>query len=222
MMFDRIRLGTLMLICLAVPFVGCGSSNDIDSIVVTPATFNFGGAGLSGQLRAIATIGHGVHPATTVDVTDRVIWTTDGSEVATVSSTGLVTSGVDFGTVQISASIHGFTGLITSSATVNVTSPTTTVKSNDSTPLAIVNSSRTAAELGETRQFRAVRTSGTTGGQEDLTDSVIWSSSNPAIATVSRSGFVTGLSRGTTTIVATATNPDKTVAAVAVGFTVKE
>jgi hypothetical protein len=222
MMFDRIRLGTLMFICVAVPFIGCGSANDIDSIVVTPATFNFGGAGLSGQLRAIATIGHGAHPATTVDVTDRVIWTTDGSGVATVSSTGLVTSGIDIGTVQISASIHGFTGLITSSATINVTAPTSTVKPNDSTPLAIVNNSRTAAELGETRQLRAVRTSGSSGVQEDLTDGVVWSSSDPAVATVSKSGFVTGVSRGTTTIVATATNPDKTVTAVAVGFTVAE
>lgn len=221
-MFDRIRLGALMFICLALPFAGCGSSNDIDSIVVTPATFTFGGAGLSGQLRAIATIGHGAHPATTEDVTDLVIWTTDGSGVATVSSTGLVTSGVDIGTVQISASIQGFTGLITSSATINVTAPTPAIKSNDSTPLAIVDSSRKAAELGETRQLRAVRTSGATGGQKDLTDSVTWSSSNPAIATVGKSGIVTGVSQGKTTIVATITNPDKTVAAVAVGFAVAE
>jgi uncharacterized protein YjdB len=218
-MFDRIRMGTLMFVCLALPFVGCGSSTDIDSIVVTPTTLSFGGPGLSAQLTAVATVGHGSHPATNEDVTNLVTWTTDAAGVATVSSSGLVTSHGP-GTIQITASIQGFTGLISSICNVSVASPTTLATDRDSTSLAIIESSRTAAEPGEIRQFRAVRTSGTTGVQEDLTDSVTWSSSNPSIAPVSKSGSVTGLSRGTTTIIATVTNSDKSVAAAAVGFTV--
>ncbi|MGD0890540.1 MAG: Ig-like domain-containing protein [Terracidiphilus sp.] len=221
-MFDRIRLGTLMFICLAVPFVGCGSSNDIDSLTVTPTTLTFEGAGLSAQLTAIATIGHGSHPATNENVTDLVAWTAVGSEVAAVTSSGLVTSGEDTGVVQVTASIHGFTGLITSSCSVTVEAPTSSAVSKKSSPVAIVDGFRTPVVPGETRQLRAVGTSGTEGVQEDLTDRVTWSSSNPAIATVSKSGAVTGLSRGTTTIMAAVTNPDKSVAAYAVGFTVTE
>jgi uncharacterized protein YjdB len=211
-----------MFICLALPFVGCGSSNDIDSLTVTPTTLTFGGAGLTAQLRAIATIGHGSHPATTKDVTDLVNWTTVSSEVAAVTKAGLVTSGVDTGLVQITASIQGFTGLITSSCSVTVTTPTSSAIRKESTPIAIVDGFQTPAAPGETRQLKAVGTSGTEGVQEDFTDRVTWISSNPATATVSKSGLVTGLSRGTTTIMATVTNPDKTVAAFAVGFTVTD
>ncbi len=51
-------------------------------------------------------------------------WSTSSSNVATVSATGMVT-GVGAGTITITASIKGFTGLLTASSTVTVTSTST-------------------------------------------------------------------------------------------------
>lgn len=73
---------------------------------------------------------------------------------------------------------------------------------------------------GEVVQFRVIGTSRDTGDQEDLTDSIAWSSTNESVATVSRSGLVTGVGKGTATIIATLTNTDKTAVAAAATFTV--
>jgi len=65
---------------------------------------------------------------------------------------------------------------------------------------------------GQTGQLIALGVSGTTGLQENVTNSpqVTWSSSIPTIASVS-AGLVTGMSVGSTTITAIWTNPDGTV-----------
>jgi uncharacterized protein YjdB len=219
-MFDRFRLGTVLLIGLAMPFIGCGSSSEVDSIQVTPSAVSFGGTGLTAQLTAIGTVGHGGHPATYVNVTDQVTWSSDAPEVASVSSSGLVTA-TGPGTIQITASINGYPGDVTGSSAITVTLPTSSERGvGPGTALSVIGGAQTAATPGEATQFRVVRTSGATGVQEDLTNSVTWSSTNAGVATVSKSGLVMGLSQGMTTITATVTNPDKTVVAAAAPFTV--
>ena len=47
-------------------------------------------------------------------------WTTTSNDVATVSSTGLVTA-TGPGVIQITATIKGFTGTITAGSTITVT-----------------------------------------------------------------------------------------------------
>jgi hypothetical protein len=218
-MFDRIRLGTLFLICLVVPFIGCGSSTELDSISVTPAILNFGGAGLSAQLTATGTVGHGSHPSTTENVTDLVTWSSDAPEVATVSSTGLVTS-VGPGSIQITASINGFPGVLTSTATVNVTITTTTSpNSGDVTSVAIVPGSQSVAAPGQTGQFVAIGTTAA-GTTENVTSSVVWGSTVAQVATITQGGLASAVGQGATTITAIATNPDKTVATGTATFTV--
>ena len=219
-MFDRIRLGTLFLICLVVPFIGCGSSSELDSITVTPQTVNFGGAGLQAQLTAIGTIGHGTHPSTTEDVTNLVTWTSDAPEVATVSSTGLVTSAGP-GVIQITASIKGFTGVLSAFSTITVTTSTTTTgpASTDVVSVSIIPTAQTVAAPGETGQFVAIGTTAA-GLTENVTSSVLWSSSAPQIASVTQTGTVSALAQGAATITAIATNPDKTVATGSATFTI--
>jgi hypothetical protein len=224
-MFDRIRLGTLLLTCLVVPFIGCGSSNQIDSITVTPTTLTFGAAGLHAQLTAIGTIGHGTHPSTTEDVTNLVTWSTGSNEVATVTSGsggGVVTS-TGPGTIQITASMQGFTGTLTASSTVTVTTSTTgTGPGGDVTSLSIIPANQSVASPGQTGQFIAIGTTAS-GATENLTGQVTWTSSSPSIATLSTTtpGLVTGVAQGTTTITALYTNqPDLSVVTGTATFTV--
>jgi len=214
-------LGKLLILCLAVPFIGCIGSNEVDAISVTPAAVDFGGTGLQVQLTAVATIGHGSHPSTFENVTDQATWSTASKDVAVVSISGVVTSTGPGSTIPVTASMQGFTGYVSGSSLITVTLPTAATSDLEhGTPLSIVQGSQTTAMRGETRQFTAIRVSGATGVREDLTDSVTWGSANPAIASVSKSGLVTGLNPGATTITATTTNPDKSVVIAAAPFKV--
>lgn len=220
-MFNRLCFGALLFAGLAGTFTGCGTAL-VDSITVTPNTLNFTGTGGTAQMTAIGTYGHGSnHPSTTQDITDLVTWASDGPEVATVSATGLVTA-VGAGTVQITASMNGFTGLISATATATVTIPNSGGGggSNSSyASLAIIPGSQSVASPTETSQFIAIGTT-TAGGTVDLTHSVLWGSSSAQVATITQAGLATGVSQGTTTITAIATNPGGTVVAGTATFTV--
>lgn len=115
-----------------------------------------------------------------------VIWSSDNTSVATVSSTGLVT-GVAIGTASISVSAKDGSNKIAQAA-ITVTSKILI------TSLAI-NPNQSAIDVGMTQQL-------STGiAPADATNqAVAWSSSNTDIATVSASGLVTGVAAGTTTI----------------------
>jgi uncharacterized protein YjdB len=220
-MFDRIRLGTLLLTFLVVPFIGCGSSSQIDSIAVAPATVAFGGVGLTAQLTATGTIGHGSHPSTTEDVTKLVTWSTGSADVATVgANTGLVTS-TGPGVIQITATMQGFTGTLTSTSTVTVSVSTTgTGPGADVTTLSIIPGSQAVASANDTGQFIAIGT--TAGGvTENLTNAVTWSSSTASVATIGpNTGLATATGKGTSTITALYKNSDGTVATGIATFTV--
>jgi len=124
-----------------------------------------------------------------VTLTGRVVtWASSNTAVATVSASGLVT-GVAAGSATITATSEGING--TSAITVaNV-------------PVASVTVSPTTAGLliNATRQLSAV-TKDAAGAT--LSGRVVtWSSSAPAVATVSASGLVTGVAAGSATITAT-------------------
>ena len=61
--------------------------------------------------------------------------------------------------------------------------------------------------VGQTAQFTAIGTYGNSSrpSTQNITGTVTWSSSVPAVATVSASGMATGVSAGTTIITANAT-----------------
>jgi len=220
-MFSRNSFKALGLVCLLLPFTAC-TSTTIDAITVTPTVTDFDGAGGTVQLTAMATINHGGHPSTYENVTDQVTWSTPLAQVAKVNSSGFVTI-VGLGLTQITATVSGFGGPVSGSGTVcaeipgtttTISCPSVTTSRQRPSRLTLAQSTRQAAAPGETRQFFAHRTS-LEGAQEDLTDSVQWTSSNESVATVSKSGMVTAVGPGSATIMAAVTNEDKTVVAAA-------
>ena len=116
-------------------------------------------------------------------------WSSSNQNVATVSNTGVVT-GVTAGTVTISASSEGQTGV----ATVQVTSVggvATTV---------VVSPAQANLPVGQNVQLSAVVRDA--NGTVMSTAPVTWSTSSSGRAVVSSTGLVTGVSAGTATITA--------------------
>jgi Bacterial Ig-like domain (group 2) len=230
-MFGRSCFGALGLICLVLPFSGC-TATGIDAVTVTPTLTDFEGGG-NVQLTAIATIGHGPgHPATYEDVTKLVTWSTPLAQVANVSASGYVTI-VGYGIAPIDATIHGFTGVVSSNATVCSATPSSVTGSSaiscpaitvptfqPRTRLSLVHGVRTAGMPGEVVQFRVMGTPRETGVQEEMTNNVTWTSTDESVAMVSKSGLVTAVGKGTATIMATLTNEDRTAVAAAAAFKV--
>jgi len=217
-MSGRLCLRALLLVSLVVPFVGCGSSTDVDSITISPTGISLG-TGATAQLTAIGTVGHGSHPATSTNITATVNWNSSSANVATVSAAGVVT-GVGAGTATITATMQGFGGLITSNtASVTVTGSGGTTGGGDLASLAIIPGTQSVASPSQTAQFIAIGTT-SSGATENLAGQVMWSSSSTSIATINSAGLATGVSKGTSTITAIATNPDKTVVTGTATFTV--
>ncbi|MGY3929870.1 beta strand repeat-containing protein [Aeromonas encheleia] len=168
------------------------------SVTVTNATLNVGGltitvppltlaVGLTGQLAASGTYSDG----TSADVTANVQWDTSDPAIATVSLTGLVTA-VAPGTATITGILDG------QSATLSVTVTNATINAGG---LTITVPPMTLA-AGQTGQL-AANGNYSDGSSVDVTASVTWVSSDPAVATVDASGLVTGVAPGTATITGT-------------------
>lgn len=118
----------------------------------------------------------------------KAVWTTNNVSVASISQTGRVT-GLVPGTAVITAVIDGVAGY------ANVT-----VRLVPVAKVVIIPSSASVSE-GKSRTLVAQLTDAT--GNVLTNRSVVWSSSNPSIATVDQSGVVRGVRRGTVTITAT-------------------
>jgi uncharacterized protein YjdB len=134
------------------------------------------------------------------NVTQQAVWTVSNVGVAIVSNNppfnGLVTA-VAEGTTRITASVTVGTSVIRGSATLTVTAG----------ELVSITTKPTTKnlEVGQQTQFKATATY-LDESTDDVTKDVTWSSSNPAVATVSNDaatkGLVTALKVGTATITA--------------------
>ncbi|MGD0789607.1 MAG: Ig-like domain-containing protein [Terracidiphilus sp.] len=211
-MFDRSLLKALMLIGVALPIASCTSSPSLTSIVVSPSTMNFGGAGLTAQLTATGYYTHPGHPAQTQNITDQVSWASSATQCVTVSSTGLITSGANTCTnILVTASEQGFNGLISGSMTVNVTQ--STAGSGDIASVTVIPAAQTVATLGVPIQYEALGTTsgGLTVALANYPLQLKWASSNSTVATIgAATGLATTAGTGTSTITATFTNADGT------------
>ncbi|MDH4120647.1 MAG: Ig-like domain-containing protein [Deltaproteobacteria bacterium] len=125
------------------------------------------------------------------DITSLVTWSSANTGVATVSASGLV-SGIGAGTVSITAT-HAGSGL-SKSATVSVQAASLSF-------ITISPSSKSMA-AGQTVSYTATANY-SNGTSADVTSTVVWASSNTAIATVNAAGLATGVGAGTATITAT-------------------
>ncbi|HEX3867864.1 MAG TPA: Ig-like domain-containing protein, partial [Gemmatimonadaceae bacterium] len=123
--------------------------------------------------------------------TGTVTWTSSVPSVATVNSAGVVTA-VNVGTTQIIGNADGKSG----QATLTVSNATNAPVANVVVTPASVN-----LVIGTTQEMTAT----TTDANGNLLNGriVTWSSSNPAIATVSPTGIVQAIAIGSASIVAT-------------------
>ncbi|MGA9060333.1 MAG: Ig-like domain-containing protein [Terracidiphilus sp.] len=215
-MLDCISPRVLLIIGIALPLAGC-SNPLVDTLTVSPTSQSVG-VGQTVQFTATGTIGHGNgHPSTTQDDTDAATWTSSVPAVATVNSTGAAT-GVSAGSTTITASINGYTGVITATATLTVTSSGISPGASV-TSLAVIPSAQTVAVPTETAQFLAIGTT-SSGTTVDLTTAVTWTSSSQQIATIgANTGIATAVGQGTATITAIYVSGGSTLTATA-AFTV--
>ncbi|ANQ52856.2 carbohydrate-binding protein [Flammeovirga sp. MY04] len=114
-----------------------------------------------------------------------VVWTSSNTNVATVNNSGQVT-GVAAGNVTITATASGFT------ATQNLTVQEVLVTG------VVVSPSDVQLNVGGSQQLTA-----TVAPANATNKSVVWSSSNPSVATVSSTGLVSAVTNGSAVISAT-------------------
>lgn len=171
----------------------------IASIAITPALPSVA-KGSSLAFVATGTYSDG----TTQDITAAVTWSSSAPSVATISNAsgayGRATA-VDTGQTTITATMPFTT--VTGATTLTVTAAALQA-------LAIAPTAPAIAR-GTTIAFTATGLY-SDGSAQDLTASVAWSSSDPAIATIAPSGLATGAGVGQATITAT-------VGAIAIGTT---
>ena len=117
-----------------------------------------------------------------------ITWTSSNPAVASVSANGLVTA-ISVGTATISATTAGVSG---TSQFQSTTVAAATVSVSPAAP---------NVRVGEDVQLTATATDAS--GNVLASRVPTWSSSNPIVATVSSSGRVTGVSKGTATVTAT-------------------
>src|SRR5437016_3331850 len=155
----------------------------ISSISVTPVGLTLG-IGINQQYTATATYSDG----SSQDLVNGVTWSSSTTSVATVNNSGLVTT-VGAGTTTITATVGSFSD-----------SSTLTVVAAHLLSIAVSPATPSIA-VGTTQQFTATGTFGDTSAQ-DITSSVLWSSSSAATATINNQGAATSVATGTTTITA--------------------
>jgi hypothetical protein len=191
----------------------------ISSITIIPGVQAVASPTQTTQFLAIGTTSSG----NTVNLTNQVAWNSSSTQIATVgAATGLATA-VGQGSATITAIYTNTAGgtVVTGTATFTVSGGTT----QQYTAVSITPGSQALSASGQTAQFIALATSGSTGNQLNVTNSsqLTWSSPTPSIVSISTSGLATGLSVGNATISAQLTNPDGSVvsatATVAVSLT---
>jgi hypothetical protein len=160
------------------------SVEQLSSIAVTPPSISIA-VGYTEQFTAIATYGDG----STQDITASATWSSSSPNIAAVNSSGLAT-GLLAGATTVSAS----SGLVTGSAVLTVNSPV---------PVSLmIAPANPTVFVGAPQQFTATLIF-SDGSSMDVTTAVSWSSSSPAVASVSSTGLAAGLAGGSSTLQAT-------------------
>ena len=152
------------------------------AVIVSPGQVTIF-AGQTVQLGALVTDDRGQ-----VLTGQSVSFSSSNTQVATVSSSGLVT-GISAGTATITATSAGATG----TAVVTVAPD----------PVAAVDVSPASASVVVGSSVQLVATPRNVSGQPLTGRTIFWSTGSPSLASVSSSGLVTGLAPGNAVIVAT-------------------
>jgi uncharacterized protein YjdB len=169
---------------------------NLTSLAIQPPATATIAPGTQTQFFATATLAD----TTTQDVTSSVTWVSADPAIATVSDTfgsaGLV-SGIAPGTVLIGAVFNGLVATPHDAAPQQLTVTNATLSSlaitSPATPQDIA--------LGQSQQYVATGTFSDATTQ-DLSNQVTWTSSDPTVAVITRSGLAVSTGVGTTTVTA--------------------
>jgi uncharacterized protein YjdB len=178
-----IMLGTLIGCAGNSASGGGGGNPSLTSLSVTPAVFSMG-MGSSQQFAATGKYSDG----SSSDLTTSVQWTSSKASVASVGATGMAT-GIAIGASTITAS----SGSIKGTATLDITNQGATLRA------IAVSPSTAAIPVNTAQQFSATGTY-SDGSSRDISGQVSWSSSAPAVASVTASGMVQGVKAGSAVI----------------------
>ncbi|HEY4053805.1 MAG TPA: Ig-like domain-containing protein [Terriglobales bacterium] len=154
----------------------------LTSIAVSPAVQSIA-AGTTLQFSAVGSFDDG-----STQLLTNLTWSSTTLATATVNTLGVVT-GVGSGTSTITAT----SGSVSGTAALTVTGATLV-------SLAVTPPNSTMA-IGTTKQFIATGTFSDASTQ-DITSTVVWTSSNPVAATINAQGLATSSVNGSTTIAA--------------------
>jgi len=202
----------LLVVAIGVIAIGCAGKKTVSSIQLTPSSASLTAPGATVQFMATASYQLGVSSAGTANVTNQVTWTSSSPSVATVSTSGLATA-VSAGSTTITATMQTESGPVSGSAELSVTSGPPTLTSITIIPAA---GTQTVYAVGETAQFLAFGIYSASPTSQEITDSVIWQSSDVDVATINSSGLATAVGCSgpppcVTNITATATSTDGTI-----------
>jgi uncharacterized protein YjdB len=159
------------------------TANTVTSIAVTPAAPSIA-VGKTQQFTATATYSNGA----TANVSSTATWTSSSAATATIGPTGLATA-VAAGSSTITAMVSGVSG----TATLTVTAKTITS--------IVVTPTGVSFAVGGTEQFTATATY-SDGSTANITSTATWSMGNTSVATITSSGLATGVSSGTSSVMA--------------------
>jgi uncharacterized protein YjdB len=154
----------------------------LTSIAVSPANVSIA-FGTTEQFSAVGNFDDG-----STQLLPSVSWSSSSGAVAPVDGSGLATS-LGTGTTTITAA----SGSVTGTASLTVTGATLVSLT--------VSPANSAMAAGTTKQF-AASGSFSDSSTQDISESVVWSSSNPAAAIIASSGVATSAATGSTTITA--------------------
>jgi FG-GAP-like repeat/Bacterial Ig-like domain (group 2)/FG-GAP repeat len=176
-----------LALCSLLVLSSCGgggsnppSSPTLQTIVVSPSSATVA-AGLKQQYTATGNYSDG----SSKTITSSVTWTTSNTALATVGSSGLVTT-IKQGKVTVTAT----SGTIADHTSLTV-GPANLVS-------ITVSPSAPSISSGQSQQFLA--TGGYSDGSSQNLTNVTWSSGTSAVATISSTGLATGVAAGTSMV----------------------
>src|SRR5579863_1529290 len=173
---------------------GAGNPS-LQSIAITPTNAAIK-VGTTQAFKATGTYSDG----STQDLTSSASWTSSNIAQATIQSSGQPNAGTATGVAQGSPTITATESGVSGTATLSVTgSGTKTLSSIAITPASAGIAINGTVQFTATGQY-------SDGSTQTITNSVTWTSSNTAIATINSAGRATGVSGGTVTISATKSN----------------
>jgi len=173
----------LLMLALAAGCRGFFVNPTLTSLAVAPTSVSL----IEGNTQQISATGT-YNDGSTKDLTGSAAWSTSDSAVATVKA-GLVRAAATISNPPGTATITATSGTLTATSTITVnTGPLTAIVISTTTP---------NPAAGATVTFTALGTYTGSAQQQDITNLVVWSSSNSAVITTITNGSGAVLSTAT-------------------------